>query len=63
MPECPLCAKSDYLANVDGHLACQTGDRVEYLVFKDSMPKHYSASAWSPDFTVDSCNKKFDLKS
>ncbi len=55
--------KSDYLANVDGRLACQSDQRGEYLAFHAIMPKHYSASAWSPDFTVADCDKKFGLKS
>jgi rhomboid protease GluP len=55
--------KSDYVANVAGRLACQSDRRLEYLVFHGRLPKHYSASAWSPDFSVEACNKKFGLKS
>lgn len=54
--------KSDYLVNIAGRLACQSDQRLEYLVFHNSMPKHYSASAWSPNVTLDSCNRKFGLK-
>lgn len=55
--------KSDYLVNVSGRLACQSNQRLEYLTFHSSLPRRYSASAWSPDFTVESCNKKYGLKS
>jgi rhomboid protease GluP len=54
--------KSDYIANVAGRLACQSNRRLEYLVFHAKSAKHYSASAWSPDFTVQDCNRKFGLK-
>jgi membrane associated rhomboid family serine protease len=54
--------KSDYLVNVSGRLACQSGERPEYETFQQALPKRYSASAWAPDFTVESCNKKFGLQ-
>src|SRR6185312_2264398 len=53
--------KSDYLMNVAGRLACLSNQRLEYLVFHSAMPKHYSASAWSPGMTVEKCNKKFGV--
>jgi len=55
--------KSDYLMNVAGRLACQSDQRGEYLTFHASLPKHYSASAWSPTVSVESCDRKFHLKS
>jgi hypothetical protein len=55
--------KSDYLVNVKGRLACQSNQRLEYLTFHSALPQRYSASVWSPDFTVESCDKKFGLKS
>jgi len=55
--------RSDYLVNVAGRLACQSGQRLEYLTFHSALPKRYSASAWSPNFTVESCDRKFGLKS
>jgi rhomboid protease GluP len=54
---------SDYLVNVAGRLACQSNQRLEYLTFHSLLAKRYSASAWSPDFTVERCNRKFGLKS
>ena len=55
--------RSDYVANVAGRLACQSNQKLEYLVFHGQMPKRYSASAWSPNLTVEGCSKKFGLKS
>lgn len=55
--------ESDYLVNVAGRLACQSNQRLEYLTFHSTLSKRYSASVWSPDFTVESCNKKFGIKS
>jgi len=55
--------KSDYWANVAGRLACQSDQRLEYLVFHSALPRRYSASAWSPTLTVEKCNQKFGLKS
>ncbi len=54
--------KSDYLVNIAGRLACQSNQRLEYLTYHSLLRKRYSASAWSPDFTLESCNKKFGLK-
>jgi len=54
--------RSDYLANAAGRMACQSGQQFEYEVFHRKLPAHYSASVWSPDFTIESCNKKFGLK-
>lgn len=53
--------RSDYVANVAGRLACQSGQKLEYLVFHSQMPKRYSASAWSPNLTVEGCDRVFKL--
>lgn len=53
--------RSDYIANMAGRLACESNQRLEYIVFHNAMPKRYSASAWSPNFTVKTCDKKFAL--
>ena len=53
--------KSDYLLNVSGRLACQSNQRLEYLLFHKAMPKRYSDSAWSPNLSVRDCNRKFGL--
>jgi hypothetical protein len=51
--------RSDYVLNVAARLACMAGDGAEYRVFAHDLPKRYSATAWSPDFTLEQCNKKF----
>ncbi|MBV8783704.1 MAG: DUF4034 domain-containing protein, partial [Gammaproteobacteria bacterium] len=49
--------KSDLVHNALVRFACQAGDAAEYRRARASV--HYSATAWSPKVSMESCDKKF----
>jgi membrane associated rhomboid family serine protease len=54
--------KSDFIRNGLAKMACLAGDRSEYSLFASRLPKGLSASAWSKNVSVQSCNRKFGIK-
>jgi len=53
--------KSDYLRNIYAKLACIKGDRQKFLTLTAAFPKGFSASAWSPNMTLEICDRTFKL--
>jgi membrane associated rhomboid family serine protease len=49
---------SDLVLNSFANFACRAGDRAEYNRLRDGIKTRFSATAWSPKYSIDACDKQ-----
>jgi hypothetical protein len=50
--------RSDAVLNSFAHFACRAGDKAEYNHLRNEIGKRISSPAWSPKYSMESCDKQ-----